>query len=137
MSSDWSTNQRKYQEWLALPKYERFPPTQDLLAKEMGVNPVTLTRWKQLDGFQKAVNDIAQQHLGSGVPEVMGALRREAEKGSFQHIKLFLEVLGLHVEKQETSGDLRIRVERDADDYDTFANLARRTSRGSDDGETV
>jgi hypothetical protein len=137
MSDNWSTNQRRYQEWLALPKYDRFPPTQDLLAREMGVNPATLTRWKKEDGFQAAVNEIAQQHLGAAVPEVMGALRREAEKGSFQHIKLFLEILGLHVEKQETSGELRIRVERDSDDYDTFANVARRTSRSSDDGEAV
>lgn len=137
MSTEWSTNQIKFQQWLALPKYERFPPTQDLLAAEMGLNPVTLTRWKQLDGFQQAVNAVAQQHLGGAVPEVMGALRREAEKGSFPHIKLFFEMLGLHVEKQETSGDLRIRVERDADDYDTFANLARRANRGGDDGEAV
>ena len=137
MSDNWSTNQRRFIEWLALPKYERFPPTQDLLAAEMGLNPATLTRWKKEDGFQRAVNDIAQQHLGGSVPEVLGALRREAEKGSYQHIKLFLEILGLHVEKQETSGELRIKVERDSDDYDTFANVARRTSQSSDDGEAV
>lgn len=139
MPKTWSRNQREFQEWLALPKYDRFPPTQQLLAEKMGLDNGTLSRWKRLDGWQEEVNSIAQSHLGAAVPEVMGALRREAEKGSFQHIKLFLEVLGLHVEKQETttSGDLRIRVERDADDYDTFANLARRANRGGDDGEAV
>jgi hypothetical protein len=137
MPKKWTRHQREFQEWLALPKYDRFPPTQQLFAATIGMDNGTLSRWKKLDGWQEAVNEIAQSHLRVAVPEVMGALRREAEKGSFQHIKLFLEMMGMHVDKQESTGDLRIRIERDTDDYDTFTHIAQRASRGSDDGATV
>lgn len=137
MPKKWTRHQREFQEWLALPKYDRLPPNQQLFAATMGMDNGTLSRWKKLDGWQEAVNEIAQSHLRVAVPEVMGALRREAEKGSFQHIKLFLEMMGMHVDKQESSGDLRIRIERDTDDYDTFAYIAHRTSRSDNDGETI
>ncbi len=94
MSKIWSRNQKQFQVWLALPKYERFPPTHELLAPEIGVCNATLSRWKKQDGWNEAVNDIARNAVGEHLPEVYGALLREAEKGEIQHIRTVLELTG-------------------------------------------
>lgn len=101
LQDKWSAKQSKFIEWLALPKQERQPETVELLAEQLDVNPATLWRWKKLDGFQAAVNDLARGSVQSRLPEVYGALLREAEKGSFQHIKLTLELSGDYVERSE------------------------------------
>jgi len=103
--NNWTTNQKRFQEWLATPKFIRTPPTQDMLSTTMGLNAATLSRWRKLDGFQSAVTEIARQFLSNDLPDIYGALRREAIKGSFNHIKLALELSGEHVDKVDvTSG---------------------------------
>lgn len=102
MQENWTVNQLKFIEWLALPKQDRKPETVELLAEQLGINAVTLYRWKKQDGFQDAVNTLARTTVGARLPEVYGALLREAEKGSFQHIKLTLELSGDYVERSET-----------------------------------
>lgn len=101
-----SVNQTRLIEWLAQTKYDRKPPTQELLAEEMGVNPRTLYRWKQEPELKQAVTQRARELLGDDLPEIYGALRREAIKGSYQHIKLCLEVTGEYTEttRQEVTG---------------------------------
>jgi hypothetical protein len=124
MQENWSANQLKFIEWLAMPKSDRQPDTIELLAAQMGVNPVTLYRWKKQEGFQEAVNALARASVGSRLPEVYGALLREAEKGSFQHIKLTLELSGDYVEqsnvKHSGAVDVVVKgyVEVTPDDWD-------------------
>lgn len=97
-----------------MTKYDRLPATQALLAEELGLNPRTLTRWKQIPELQQAVQERTRELLGNRLPEIYGALGREAEKGSFQHIKLALEMTGEYTptERQEITGadgaDLRL-----------------------------
>lgn len=92
--SEFSTNQLKYIDWLATSKYERKPATEQLFAVEIGVTDRTLRRWKLLPGFRESITKRARELLGNSLPEIYGALRREAEKGNFQHIKLALEMTG-------------------------------------------
>lgn len=99
------------QQWLALPKRERKPKTLEAFAGELGVDRVTLHRWKQQPGFMDAVYAIAETYLGDDMPDIYNALRREAKMGSFQHIKLALELTGRYVERKEFGGDMRIRLQ--------------------------
>jgi len=70
----------------------------------MGITDRTLRNWKKKPGLQEAVLQRTRELLGDRLPEIYGALGREAEKGSFQHIKLAMEMLGEYVERQEISG---------------------------------
>lgn len=110
MPKRWNPDQRIFQQWLAQPAYDRAPASQGDLALELGVHESTLSKWKHLDGWDNAVNEISRRHLISSVPETLGALRREAEKGSFPHIKLLLEMAGMYTEEQRQSGEIKIRV---------------------------
>lgn len=93
-SVSFSTNQLKFIEWLATPREERSPPTQDLLASKMSINRRTLYRWRQEKALQEAVLQRARSLLSDDLPNIYGALRREAKKGGYQHIKLALEMTG-------------------------------------------
>ena len=108
--SDFTAGQLRLIEWLALPKYDRQPPNLAMLAAEIGVDERTLYRWQKLDGFTDEVNKLARQSIGKKLPEVYGALLREAEKGEFQHIKLLLELAGEYTETKrnvnEMSGEI-------------------------------
>jgi len=96
--------QRRFIEWLATTKYDRIPSTEKELAQDMGITDRTLRNWKKKPGLQEAVLQRTRELLGDRLPEIYGALGREAEKGSFQHIKLAMEMLGEYVERQEISG---------------------------------
>jgi hypothetical protein len=137
MQDRWSANQIKYQHWLAQSKYDRVPPTKEKLAKdELGVNAATLWRWQQLPGWDEAVTAIALQFLKQDTAEVLQALAREAKKGSIQHIKEFLSLVGVVGEQptQNTNINQRILVEY-ADDAD-YAPAPPSLAAGSDsDGE--
>jgi len=89
----------KIQRWLALPSVERKPNTQEELAVLIGVNPATLSRWKQLAGFMGEVKRLIRDELADDIADIYGALRKEAKGGSFQHIKLALELTGDYVQK--------------------------------------
>ena len=92
--------QRLFIQWLATSRYERIPPTQITLADELGVHTNTLSRWKKKPGLLDAATAVARRMIKDRLPEVYAALRREAESGSYQHIKLLLELCGEHVDKQ-------------------------------------
>lgn len=100
-----SANQLKYIDWLAYGRMYREPPTEALFAKQIGVNPKTLYRWRQgQNGFTEqefwdAVTLRSRELNKQAVSNVFGSLRDFAEKGSFQHQKLLLELAG---EYQET-----------------------------------
>lgn len=106
-----SANQIAAIEWLATSKYDRHPPTQEMLADRLGINPRTITRWKQDDEFMAAVTALARKFLKNDLPEMYAALRREAIGGSFQHIKLAMEMTGEYTPttKTEHSGEIGVK----------------------------
>ncbi len=108
-----SAKQLKFIDWLATTKYDRKPTNQVLLAEELGLNPRTLTRWKKIPELQEAVLKRTRELLGDRLPEIYGALGREAEQGSFQHIKLAMEMLGEYTptERRELGGSLTLEIE--------------------------
>lgn len=105
MRPEWTADQSKFIEWLATPRFDRIPPTQEMFAAQLGVDDGTLWRWKKLEGFQDDVNKLARAGLGHRLPEVYGALFREAEKGEFQHIQLLLELTGEYTKTQRNIND--------------------------------
>lgn len=109
--SEYSDKQLLYLDWLAISKYERKPATEQLLAKEIGVTDRTLRRWKNLPGFREAITQRAREFLNENLPEIYGALQREAIKGNFQHIRLALELTGEYAEKQRVEHSGKIQTE--------------------------
>jgi hypothetical protein len=107
---NWTTNQRKFMEWLATPEYERQPISQGKFAAQIGIDQQTLSRWKRIPGFWTEVNTLVRETLGDAYYEVVDALKREARKGNFQHQKLYFEMIGEYVQKQavDVSGSLSI-----------------------------
>lgn len=90
----WSEEQKIIQAWFAMPPADRTPKTQRALAELVGVHEQTISRWKQLPGFADAVTHLARRLLAEDLPAIYGALRDQAKQGSFQHIKLALELAG-------------------------------------------
>ncbi len=119
----WTADQIRYQHWLALSKYERKPHTKELFAKDIGVDFTTLWRWEQKPGWNETVAQIAMASLRAHVPEVVAALVREAEKGSIQHIKEFLGLVGIVGEQPTQNVNQRIVVEY-IDDEDIVTQAA-------------
>jgi hypothetical protein len=110
MAKDWSPNQRRFIEWLATPEHDRMPLNQRALATELGVHPVTLSKWRRHPGFMADVNALVDEHLADDYSDITDALKREARKGSFPHQKLYLELIGKYVQKQEVKHDGGVRV---------------------------
>lgn len=100
----WTDQQIVLQQWLALPKRERKPKTTEQLAAALGVDRTTLFRWRRIPGFMDEVKSLIRDHLDIDLSDVYTALRREAKRGSFQHIRLILELVGDYVERQEHTG---------------------------------
>lgn len=100
----WTPNQVRFQEWLALPEVERLPLTQRMLAQELQINEATLSRWRKLPGFEAEVQRIIKENFGDALADVIGAFKSEAKKGSYNHQKLYFEMLGMYTPKQELLG---------------------------------
>lgn len=94
MGQNWTPNQLKVIEWLATPRFDRIPPTQESLAANLGIAHSTLYRWLAMPGLREEANKLARAGLGRALPDAYGALIREAEKGSFQHLQLLFEMAG-------------------------------------------
>lgn len=92
---------------------ERIPPTQKAFAEHLGVNEATLWRWHNAEGFRAEVQVLIMGSIGDDLHDVMYAFKSEAKKGSYQHQKMFLELLGLYVERKEEKreGEMTIRIE--------------------------
>ena len=101
------------QRWLALPKQERKPKTIALFAQQVGVDEATIYRWKKASGFADAVRQIIKEQLKDDLADVYASLRREARAGSYQHIKLVLELAGDYVERQEITGKMELEYVND------------------------
>jgi transposase-like protein len=100
-----TANQEKFLAWLALPAAQRNPKTETEFAAELGVNPSTLWRWKKDHNLAARAAELARDMLKDDLPEIYAALKREAKGGTYQHIKLALEVSEHYVEKKQVGGD--------------------------------
>lgn len=124
MKDAWTPNQQKYQHWLAQSKFERVPPTKELVAASMGVNAVTLWRWEQQPGWDEAVTEIALRYIRKDTAEVLQALAREAKKGNIQHIKEFLSLVGIVGELPTETVHQHVVIEYAEDIVTAAANVA-------------
>jgi hypothetical protein len=121
MTKDFTPRQYKFINWLALPRELKEPKTQTEYADMIGVNKVTLSKWKQKEGFKEAVRERALTWTDDALPDVLGALIKEAVGGSAPHIKMYLDMQGIHAERHDlTSGGLPIKtyVTVSPDDWD-------------------
>lgn len=130
----WTHEQQVFIDWLALPKRERQPKTQRLLAKEIGIDETTLGRWKRLPGFADAVIQTSREFIKDAIPEVLDALRRGAIKGSIAHIDRVLAMAGLGADVA-TANSQRILTAGELTD-DQLAVIATRGSNRTDQAET-
>ncbi len=94
-----TVGQQRFVEWLALPKVERHPHTQELFAKELGVNEKTLRRWKKDLGLDTLAADLARENLITHAADFYGALARQAKLGSLGHLKMAFELLEHYTEE--------------------------------------
>lgn len=79
--TNWTEEQKAFQEWLALPEDMRQPKTQLELAKEIGVTAETLSRWKNLPDFYKGVEKVHIKRLQDRLGELYTALIEHAIAG--------------------------------------------------------
>ena len=86
-----TADQMKVVSWLTTPRDRREPNTIEELAKEIGVRPATILKWRsrKLDTFAAKET---RMKLFERLPEVYEVLAREAADGSPEHMELFLRV---------------------------------------------
>lgn len=87
---DLTVQKERFKQWLATPSWERAPKTQKELAKELNVNYVTLSKWKDKE-FMDDVVTIVRKEIRNNTADVLHSIVREAKNGSFSHAKLYLE----------------------------------------------
>lgn len=127
---NWTPNQERFIDWLALPEDMRNPQFQSDIASELGVRQETLSRWKRDKGLTAEASKRARDLLKGDLPEIYGALKREAKAGSFQHIKLALEVAGEHTDTVDVNvSDARERLKSKLGSQDELAS--RRGARAA------
>ena len=98
--------------WFTLPEEERVPLTQRALAKELGVTEVSVSRWTKLPGFMDEVRQLITDSLGDVYHDVMGALKKRAKTGNFQHLKMYMEMMGVYTPKSILELDVTERAKR-------------------------
>ena len=105
-TKNWNASQLKAIEWLALPKAERKPKTQTLLAKELGVHETTISDWKKLPGFLGEVTARARFQLKDSMTDIYAALIRAALSEDVAAIKLVMEMSGEYTPRQKLDLDM-------------------------------
>jgi len=65
------------------------------VAKGKRVSPNRLANWRNKPAFVAAYRDLVLQAVQDSIPDVIRILLLEARKGSIQHIRLLLDMVGL------------------------------------------
>lgn len=91
----WDGSQRRFIAWLALPKAQRQPKLQKDFAKEIGVDPSTLSDWKLQPGFIDEVNAVARELVKHDVSEILAVIRIRARKGELAFVNMALAMAGM------------------------------------------
>ncbi len=81
--------------WLATPSHEREPETQVALASRLHVSEANLSRWRRLPRVRDEVRRLVTASIGERLPDVLSSIEEQAVAGTFQHQKLYLELVGL------------------------------------------
>ncbi|GFP24786.1 hypothetical protein HKBW3S43_01048 [Candidatus Hakubella thermalkaliphila] len=90
-STIWTAKQLKYIDLLANPEENR---SKEKMAEELGVDPATLYKWQNKEGFWDAVYERAMVYLNASLAQVLHSLKRQAKKGDVNAIKLILQHTG-------------------------------------------
>ena len=104
----WTSKQRDFIEWVATPEELREQRRFGDYADAVKVGRTTLWRWRKIPGFNEAVQEYAKQYLGDALPDALMALKDGARRGNFNHLKLYLEMLGMYTQKSEVKQELEI-----------------------------
>ena len=101
-----AADKEKLVDWLATPSKYRKPGTVAGYANANDWDAATIHRWKKR--LITKANELAKSMLISHLPNVLDAIIDEAENGSINHIKLYLQMIGEmpdekggHAEKQK------------------------------------
>jgi hypothetical protein len=108
---EWTVDQLAFQRWLSLPSICREPGSRVKLAKALGVDRRSLHRWTQLPGWGEAVGALVKSTVFQSPAvqrRVLGSLIQEAEQGSFNHQRLYLEVAGIYNPKAAPAASVTI-----------------------------
>jgi hypothetical protein len=89
---------RRFIVWLASPELDRHPVTQRGFAEQYDIDESTLSNWKTRQFIGK-VNDLVDEHLADDYASAVDSLKRGVKAGSFQHLKLYFEMIGKYVPK--------------------------------------
>lgn len=81
--------------WLTTPRDRREPHTIEELAKEIGVRPATILKWRSRKLDALAAEE-TRMKLFEHLPEVYEVVAKGAADGSPEHMKLFLTVARGH-----------------------------------------
>ena len=90
-----TTDQMRVVSWLTTPRDRREPNTIEELAKEIGVRPATILKWRSRKLDALAAEE-TRMRLFEHLPEVYDVLAKGAADGSPEHMKLFLTVARGH-----------------------------------------
>ena len=129
MAKRLSANKRAVIEWLASSKFERVPSTQGALADQLGIHESTISRWKR--SFIEEINHAARAKMREALPDVLTAMIEQAKAGSYQHQKLFLEMVGEL--KGEDAGAVQVLVTYG----DSYARTHPASRSAADDSQPV
>ena len=80
--------------WCALPEWERDPGSKTDLARRLGVSRATLYAWWRNENVIKAIRTLGRRFGERDYGRVVGAVVREAVKGSVAHARLYFELMG-------------------------------------------
>ena len=96
-------------QWLANPKREG---TQNEFAVSVNVHFTTLSRWKNIPGFMDAVYNESLKYLEDDLPEIIGAMSKEAKTGNVKAAELVLQLAKKWTPKQiqENTGKVVFRI---------------------------
>ena len=76
--------------WLATPRIERVPKTQQEFAKSIGVTPETVSRWKSERAVVLETFALVRATGWDRMAGILGAVAKKAEEGNTEAARLFL-----------------------------------------------
>lgn len=80
--------------WCALPEWERDPGSKTDVARRLGVSRATLYAWWRNENVIEAIRTLGRRFGERDYGRVVGAVVREAVKGSVAHARLYFELMG-------------------------------------------
>lgn len=108
--------------FLSLPNHGGL--TFEEVAEQSGISLRQLHRWRKQPEFKQAIVEQALNNVKDSLPEVLQAHEKQAKSGNVNAIKLFYELLGLLVTKQEITQEVTNK-DKGNDDLESELNDIR------------